>query len=93
LSDQSALADALPQTEARLRFEEGAAALEIQLATGVYRVVQGTFRLQGSDLKMQVAFGVQDSTLKSRNRNNLLNHIRKCLMFALNLMRFCLSAR
>ena len=64
LSDQSALADVLPQTEARPRFEEGAAALEIQLATGVYRVVQGTFRLQGSDLKMQVALGVQDATLK-----------------------------
>ena len=45
LSDQSALADVLPQTEARSRFAEGAAALEIQLATGVYRVVQGTFRL------------------------------------------------
>ena len=42
----------------------GAGALEIQLATGVYRVVQGTFRLQGSDLKMQVALGVQDITLK-----------------------------
>jgi flagellar motor switch protein FliM len=27
-------------------------------------VVQGTFRLQGSDLKMQVALGVQDTTLK-----------------------------
>lgn len=66
LSDQSALADVLPQTEARPRFEEGAAALEIQLATGVYRVVQGTFRLQGSDLKMQVALGVQDTTLKKR---------------------------
>ena len=39
-------------------------ALEIQLATGVYRVVQGTFRLQGSDLKMQIALGVQDTTLK-----------------------------
>ena len=39
LSDQSALADVLPQTEARPRFEEGAAALEIQLATGIYRVV------------------------------------------------------
>lgn len=64
LSDQSALADVLPQTEARPRFEEGAAALEIQLATGVYRVVQGTFRLQVSDLKMQVALGVQDTTLK-----------------------------
>jgi flagellar motor switch/type III secretory pathway protein FliN len=64
LSDQSALTDVLPQTEARPRFEEGAAALEIQLATGVYRVVQGTFRLQGSDLKMQVALGVQDTTLK-----------------------------
>ena len=64
LSDQSALTDVLPQTEARPRFEEGAAALEIQLATGVYRVVQGTFRLQGSDLKMQIALGVQDTTLK-----------------------------
>ena len=39
LSDQSALADVLPQIEARPRFEEGAAALEIQLATGIYRVV------------------------------------------------------
>ena len=39
-------------------------ALEIQLATGVYRAVQGTFRLQGSDLKVQVALGVQDTTLK-----------------------------
>lgn len=64
LSDQSALTDVLPQTEARPRFEERAAALEIQLATGVYRVVQGTFRLQGSDLKMQIALGVQDTTLK-----------------------------
>ena len=64
LSHQSALADVLPQTEARPRFEEGAAALEIQLATGVYRVVQGTFRWQGSDLKMHVALGVQDITLK-----------------------------
>ena len=45
LSDQSALADVLPQTEARPRFAEGAAALEIQLTTGVYRVLQGTFRL------------------------------------------------
>jgi hypothetical protein len=27
-------------------------------------VVQGTFRLQGGDLKMQVALGVQDTTLK-----------------------------
>ena len=45
LSDQSALADVLPQTEARPRFAEGAAALEIQLAKGVYRVLQGTFRL------------------------------------------------
>ena len=66
-------------------------ALEIQLATGVYHVVQGTFRLQGGDLKMQFALGVQDTTLKSRNRNILLNHIRKCLMFALNLMQFCLA--
>ena len=45
LSDQSALADVLSQTEACPRFAEGAAALEIQLATGVYRVLQGTFRL------------------------------------------------
>ena len=64
LSDQCALADVLPQTEARPRFEEGAAALEIQLARGVYRVVEGTFRLQCSDLKIQVALGVQDTTLK-----------------------------
>ena len=64
LSDQSALTDVLPQTEARPRFEEGAAALEILLATGVYRVVQGSFWLQGSDLKMQIALGVQDTTLK-----------------------------
>ena len=64
LSDQFALADVLPKTEARPRFEEGATALEIKLAKGVYRVVQGTFRLQGSDLKMQVALGVQDTTLK-----------------------------
>jgi flagellar motor switch/type III secretory pathway protein FliN len=64
LSDQCALADVLPQTEACPRIEEGAAALEIQLATGVYRVVQGTFRLQGSDLKMQVALDIQDTTLK-----------------------------
>ena len=34
------------------------------MATGVYRAVQGTFRLQGSDLKVQVALGVQDTTLK-----------------------------
>ena len=27
-------------------------------------MVQGTFRLQGSDLKMQFALGVQDTTLK-----------------------------
>ena len=64
MSDQCALADVLPQTEACPRIEEGAAALEIQLATGVYRVVQGTFRLQGSDLKMQVALDIQDTTLK-----------------------------
>jgi len=64
LSDQCALTNVLPQTEARPRFEEGAAALEIQLATGVYRVVHGTFRLQGSDLKIQVALGLQDTTLK-----------------------------
>ena len=64
LSDQCALTNVLPQTEARPRFEEGAAAVEIQLATGVYRVVQGTFRLQGSDLKIQVALGLQDTTLK-----------------------------
>lgn len=64
LSDQCGLADVLPQTEARPRFEDGAAALEIQLVTGVYRVVQGTFKLQGSDLKMQIALGVQDATMK-----------------------------
>lgn len=64
LSDQCALADVLPQTEARPRFEEGATALEIQLAKDVYRVVQGIFRLQGCDLKMQVVLGVQDTTLK-----------------------------
>ena len=64
LADQCALADVLPKTEARPRFEEAAAALEIQLAIGVYRVVQGTFRLQGSDLKMQVVLCVQDITLK-----------------------------
>ncbi|ERL98770.1 hypothetical protein HIMB11_00576 [Rhodobacteraceae bacterium HIMB11] len=64
LSDQCALTNVLPRTEARPRFEEGAAALEIQLATGVYRVVQGTFRLQGSDLKIQVALGLQDTILK-----------------------------
>ena len=45
LSDQCALADVLPQTEACPRIEEGAAALEIQLATGVYRVVQGTLQV------------------------------------------------
>ena len=39
-------------------------ALEIQLATGVYHVVQGTFMLQGGDLKMQFTSGVQDTTLK-----------------------------
>ena len=64
MSDQFALADVLPKTEARPRFEEGATALEIQLAKGVYRVVQGTFRLQGCDLKMQVALGIHDTTLK-----------------------------
>ena len=47
-----------------MRFEEGAAALEIQLATSVYRVVKGTFRSQGSDLERQVALGIQDITLK-----------------------------
>ena len=35
-SEQCALADVLPRTEARPRFEEGAAALEIQLAKGVF---------------------------------------------------------
>ena len=64
LSHQNALADGLPQTEALPRFEEEATAPEIQLATGVYRVAQGTFRLQGSDVKMQVVLGVQDTMLK-----------------------------
>ena len=67
LSDQCALADVIPKTQARPRFEEEAAALEIQLARGVYRVVQGTFRLHSSDLKMQVALGIQDATLKQAN--------------------------
>jgi hypothetical protein len=71
LSDQYALTDVLPQTEARPRFEEGAAALEIQFATGVYRLVHGTFRLQGSDSKMQVALGVQDTTLKKAKPKQL----------------------
>jgi len=64
LVNQSAQADILPTTDARPRFEERAEELEIQLATGAYRVVQGTFRLQGSDLKMQVALGVQDTAMK-----------------------------
>ena len=46
-------------------------ALEIQLATGVYHVVQGTFRLQGGDLKMQFALGVQDTTLKKPKSKHL----------------------
>ena len=65
LAHQGALSDVLPKTKTRPHIEEGADAMEIHLKTGVYRVVQGTFRLQGSDLKMQIALGVKEMAAKS----------------------------
>jgi hypothetical protein len=65
LAHQGALSDVLPKTKTRPHIEEGADAMEIHLKAGVYRVVQGTFRLQGSDLKMQIALGIKEMAAKS----------------------------
>lgn len=64
LLHQCAPADILPKITDRPKFEENAQELEIQMESGVYRVIHGTFRLQGSDLKMQIALGVKEASIQ-----------------------------
>ena len=65
--------------------------MEIHLKTGVYRVVQGTFRLQGSDLKMQIALALKRWLQNQPSQNRPPKHIHKCSMCVQNLMPFCLN--